>query len=121
MLLPIKVTNMSNDLTFYDRQTLEYWLRSQMSLQDIGKAMRRAHTILSREIARIESLPGEMFKTMTFDNGGEGARHTEIRKEYGVETYFCHPFASWQKGGVENANKLIRQYLPRSGQSFRIH
>lgn len=65
-------------------------------------------------IKTIESLPMEMFKTFTFDNGGEGAKHTEIKKEYGVQTYFCDPFASWQKGGVENANKLIRQYLPRS-------
>lgn len=64
-------------------------------------------------IKTIESLPGELFKTITFDNGGEGARHTEIRREYNVNTYFCDPFASWQKGGVENANKLIRQYLPR--------
>lgn len=281
---------MSNELTLYDRQILEYWLRSQLSLRDIGKSMRRAHTILSREIARnsngqrskyradaaqrlferrkhkqhkgkldkypelkqlvinglknewspdviagklkttnriitishesiyhyiynkdgkfegwykylrqakhkrqkrherkdrklpiterisihqrpevvgarqrygdwesdsvifskqkfalsvqserksklirmhkvlnktaeetkyaliktVESLPSELFKTMTFDNGGEGARHMEIKKEYGIETYFCDPFASWQKGGVENANKLIRHYLPRS-------
>ncbi|PJA90193.1 MAG: hypothetical protein CO137_00875 [Candidatus Magasanikbacteria bacterium CG_4_9_14_3_um_filter_32_9] len=65
-------------------------------------------------IKTIESLPSEMFKTITFDNGGEGSKHTEIRKEYDIETYFCDPFASWQKGGVENANKLIRQYLPRS-------
>lgn len=64
-------------------------------------------------IKTIESLPMAMFKTITFDNGGEGAKHTEIKKEYGIETYFCDPFASWQKGGVENANKLIRHYLPR--------
>ena len=281
---------MSNELTFYDRQMLEYWLRSKMSIRDVGKAMRRAHTILSREIVRngtgdrkkyradiaqrlfekrrhkqhkgkldkypelkqrvfdglkndwspdviagklktagekitishesiyhyiynkegryegwykylrqgqskrhkrhtrkspklpiverisihqrpevvdermrygdwesdsvifskqktalsvqserksklirmhkvanktaeetkyaliktVESLPSEIFKTITFDNGGEGARHMEIKKEYGIETYFCDPFASWQKGGVENANKLIRHYLPRN-------
>lgn len=65
-------------------------------------------------IKTIESLPSEMFKTITFDNGGEGSKHTEIRKEYDIETYFCDPFASWQKGGVENANKLIRYYLPRN-------
>lgn len=63
--------------------------------------------------ATAESVPTELFHTITFDNGTEGVSHTEIRKEYGVDTYFCDPFASWQKGGVENANKLIRQYLPR--------
>lgn len=65
-------------------------------------------------IRTIESLPSELFKTITFDNGTEGAKHTEIKREYDIETYFCDPFASWQKGGVENANKLIRHYLPRS-------
>lgn len=60
-----------------------------------------------------ESVPKELMLTMTFDNGTENAKHTEVKKEYGVDTYFCDPFASWQKGGVENANKLIRQYLPR--------
>mgnify|MGYP002136401897 CR=1 FL=1 len=64
-------------------------------------------------VKTIESLPHELFKTITFDNGTENVRHGEIQKEYALETYFCDPFASWQKGGVENANKLIRQYLPR--------
>lgn len=64
-------------------------------------------------IKTAESVPKEIFLTMTFDNGTEGARHTEIKKEYDIDTYFCDPFASWQKGGVENANKLIRYYLPR--------
>lgn len=61
-----------------------------------------------------ESVPSVLFKTITFDNGTENVKHIEIKKEYGIETYFCDPFASWQKGGVENANKLIRQYLPRN-------
>jgi len=61
-----------------------------------------------------ESVPKYLFLTVTFDNGTEGVKHTEIKKEYDVETYFCDPFSSWQKGGVENANKLIRYYLPRS-------
>ena len=56
-----------------------------------------------------ESLPDELFKTITFDNGFENYRHREL----GVDTYFCKPFASWQKGSVENANKLLRRYLPR--------
>lgn len=61
-----------------------------------------------------ESVPKDLFLSVTFDNGTEGVKHTEIKKEYGIDTYFCDPFASWQKGGVENANKLIRQYLPRN-------
>ena len=64
-------------------------------------------------VKTIESMPKELLLTMTFDNGTENTQHTEIKKEYGVDTYFCDSYASWQKGGVENANKLIRQYLPR--------
>lgn len=64
-------------------------------------------------IRTMESLPNELFKTITFDNGTENVGHIKIKKEYGIDTYFCDPFASWQKGGVENANKLIRYYLPK--------
>ena len=77
-------------------------------------ANKSAEETVNALVKTAESVPKELFRTMTFDNGTEGARHTEIKREYGVETYFCDPFASWQKGGVENANKLIRQYLPRS-------
>jgi len=68
-----------------------------------------------------ESVPRELFKTITFDNGSEGAKHLEL-KDYvlDIETYFCDPFSSWQKGGVENMNKLIRQYLPRNINMLEI-
>lgn len=63
----------------------------------------------------VTSLPQDLFKTMTFDNGTEGARHMDIRDDYNIATYFCDPYASWQKGGVENINGLIRQYIPKDG------
>jgi IS30 family transposase len=62
----------------------------------------------------IESMPTGAVKSMTFDNGTEGARHTVVRDEYDVSTYFCDAYASWQKGAVENANRIIRRYLPRT-------
>lgn len=61
----------------------------------------------------IESLPEDFMKSATFDNGSENAKHYRLKKDFGIETYFCDPYASWQKGGVENINGLIRQYLPR--------
>lgn len=62
----------------------------------------------------IDSLPSDlMMKSITFDNGGEGAGHLNIRNKYHIGTYFCDTYSSWQKGGVENINGLIRQYLPR--------
>jgi len=72
-------------------------------------------------IKMAESLPDrELLKTITFDNGTEGCKHTEIKKMYDIDTYFCDPFCSWQKGGVENMNKLIRQYLPRNINMHQI-
>lgn len=52
-------------------------------------------------------------KSLTMDRGSEGAHHWKLRLDYNVETYHCDPYCSWQKGGVENLNGLIRQYLPR--------
>lgn len=62
----------------------------------------------------IESLPASLWKSITWDNGGEGTCHVRLRRDYDLDTYFCDPDASWQKGGVENLNGLIRQYFPRA-------
>lgn len=45
----------------------------------------------------------------TFDNGIENREHEKL----GIPTFFCDPYSSWQKGGVENANKMIRRYFPK--------
>lgn len=61
-----------------------------------------------------EHLRDEAFRTMTFDNGGEGANHGKLREDYGIGTYFCDPYSSWQKGTVENAIGLIRlRFIPK--------
>lgn len=52
-------------------------------------------------------------KSITFDNGLEFAKHHLLNKK-GVDTYFCDPYSSWQKGSVEHANGIIRRYLPKS-------
>lgn len=85
------------------------------------KAVNKSSEETANALVRtIESLPKELFKTITFDNGTENVKHIKIKKEYGIETYFCDPFASWQKGGVENANKLIRHYLPRNTNLLKL-
>lgn len=60
----------------------------------------------------IDSVPDIYIKSFTFDNGTEGAKHMELKERFGIQTYFCDPYCSWQKGLVENTNMLIRQYLP---------
>lgn len=61
----------------------------------------------------IESLPVSFVKSITFDNGTETARHNDIRDQYLIPTYHCDPYKPYQKGGVENVNGLIRQYIPK--------
>ena len=48
-------------------------------------------------------------RSITTDNGGEFAKHKLIAKKFGVPVFFTDPYSSWQKGTVENTNKLIRQ------------
>ena len=52
---------------------------------------------------------GLMVKSVSFDNGIENKNHQELS----WPTFFCDPYSSWQKGGVENGNKMIRRYLPK--------
>jgi len=68
----------------------------------------------------IESLPNELWKSITRDNGSENARHLNTLDTFNIQSYFCDAYSSWQKGGVENLNKLIRQYLPRKTDMSKI-
>lgn len=54
--------------------------------------------------------------SLTYDNGVENRYH----KKLGIPSYFCDPYASWQKGGVENANKMIRRYIPKKTNLAKI-
>ena len=52
-------------------------------------------------------------KTITTDNGKEFSAHEIISEALGVNVFFTDPYSSWQKGAIENANGLIRQYIPK--------
>ena len=51
--------------------------------------------------------------SITTDNGLEFAEHKLIAKKLNAIIYFTHPYSSWEKGQIENANKLLRQYIPK--------
>lgn len=53
-------------------------------------------------------------KTITTDNGGKFAMHQYVATNLGASVFFTDPYSSWQKGTVENTNKLIRQYIPKN-------
>ncbi len=52
-------------------------------------------------------------QTITSDNGKEFSAHAEIATTLNANFYFCHPYASWERGVNENTNGLIRQYFPK--------
>lgn len=62
------------------------------------------------------SLPQGFMRSITFDNGCETAWHYILRYEHDIDTFHCDPYSSWQKGGVENVNGLIRQYIPKGAK-----
>jgi IS30 family transposase len=64
-------------------------------------------------ISRLGMLPDHARRTLTLDNGTEHAGHEKITQAIGTRCYFCHPYASYERGGNENANGLVRWYLPK--------
>lgn len=64
-------------------------------------------------ISMLKYVSKEFRKSITFDNGLENAHHEIIARKLNLKTYFCNPYHSWEKGGVENIIGLIRRYLPK--------
>lgn len=60
-----------------------------------------------------ELLSGMLVKTLTIDNDISFQKHEKLSILIGADIFFCHPFASHEKGTVENRNKAIRRYLPK--------
>ena len=52
-------------------------------------------------------------KSISTDNDILFQHHKELERLLGVKIYFCHPYHSWEKGSIENANKHIRKYIPK--------
>jgi IS30 family transposase len=62
---------------------------------------------------RLKGLPPKARRTLTMDNGTENAGHQQMTADIGIQCYFAHPYASWERGTNENTNGLIRWYLPK--------
>lgn len=52
--------------------------------------------------------------TLTTDNGSEFSQYDQVAKALDAQFFFAHPYASWERGSIENTNGLIRHYFPRS-------
>jgi len=67
---------------------------------------------LETELAVVEALKDKA-KTITSDNGNEFANHQNIANKVDADYYFANPYASYERGSIENLNGLIRQYIPK--------
>ena len=68
---------------------------------------------LSKVVTRLLATYIRHVHSITGDNGTEFADHQTIAKMLKAKFFFTHPYASWEKGLIENTNKLIRQYIPK--------
>jgi IS30 family transposase len=113
-----------------DRKTPGHWEADLMLFSRYGQAVltiheRRSRIILAtrppnkvanrvaRHLVRLfAAMPPALRKTVTFDNGTEFARHRMLHR-LAIKTFFCDPYAPWQKGGIENAIGRMRRFIPR--------
>jgi len=85
------------------RLVLLLHLEDGRSAVSVEAAMRKA----------IATLPDELRRSITWDQGAEMSMHAAFTTATGIPIYFCDPHSPWQRGSNENTNGLLRQYLPK--------
>ena len=82
-----------------------------------GHGAEAVRDAIAREIT---TLPEQLRRSLTWDQGAEMSQHARLRVETGVTVYFCDPHSPWQRGTNENTNGLLRQYFPK-GTDLSLH
>jgi transposase, IS30 family len=113
-----------------DRSTCGHWEADLMMFSKYGQAILAVHERKSRLLLAVQLaskaahgvarhllslfgvMPQPLRQTVTFDNGTEFARHRALHS-LAIDTFFCDPYAPWQKGGIENAIGRMRRFIPR--------
>lgn len=96
------------------KESLAVLRERKLQLMYIMKIKRKnAESFKLAIIRMMKKLPKKYRKSITLDNGLENAAHEEIARILNVKIYFCNPYHSWEKGGIENGIGLIRRYCPK--------
>ena len=77
-------------------------------------------SVVSALIKHSQKLPGELYKSLTWDRGKELSDHKRFTLATDIDVYFCDPQSPWQRGSNENTNRLLRQYFPK-GTDLSVH
>ena len=72
-----------------------------------------AEAVRDAIVRTIVTLPEELRRSLTWDQGVEMAQHVHLKVDAGVQVYFCDPHSPWQRGTNENTNGFLRQYFPK--------
>lgn len=81
---------------------------------------KKTETVVTALIKQAHKLPGELYKSLTWDRGTEMTSHQRFTLETDIQVYFCDPQSPWQRGSNENTNRLLRDYLPK-GTDLSVH
>lgn len=101
--------------------SLHVLLERKSRLVKITKLRRNASPWVQMAVTRkLKHLPRRARLTITYDNGLENCGHLQINQELKTQSYFCHPYHSWEKGAVENSVGLVRRFLPKKTNFERI-
>jgi transposase, IS30 family len=96
------------------KSTLVVVRERKMQIMLVLKIPRKTALYMRKAVIQLlRRVPKKFVKSITFDNGLENAEHERIAKALGIKTYFCNPYHSWEKGGIENGIGLIRRYFPK--------
>ncbi len=95
-------------------RTTRYTILVPLGRQKDAASVRRAYARAFR------SVPQELAKTLTYDQGKEMSQHARFTVATGIQVYFAHPASPWERGTNENTNGLIRQYFPKGTEFDKV-
>ena len=96
----------------YGQAILTVHERKSRLLLAIRLTSKAADGVARHLVKLFSAMPKKLRQTVTFDNGTEFARHYRLHS-LAIDTFFCDPYAPWQKGGIENAIGRMRRFMPR--------